>query len=106
MLAANNSLRTRVSELEVINHLFRGRVAELEHQLKMQKEEALHQPSESKYRQALEESQRREAVLKRRVDELEQELSDIRDSSPQTKKMRLSDIVDDALPSTPQSTTA
>lgn len=29
-MAQNNSLRTRVSELEVINELFRGRVAELE----------------------------------------------------------------------------
>lgn len=30
LVAANNQLRTRVSELEVINDLFRGRVDELE----------------------------------------------------------------------------
>ena len=45
-------------------------------------------------RQALEQSQQRETDLKRRVDELEREVSDLRDidSPTHTKRLRISDV--------------
>lgn len=55
---ADSVLRTRVSELEVINDLFRGRVAELE-------------SNESEARQQLEDALRREQELRLRINALE-----------------------------------
>ncbi|KAM7193182.1 GATA type zinc finger protein asd-4 [Naviculisporaceae sp. PSN 640] len=89
--AINSSLKTRVSELEVIQELYRGRLQQLE------EEEKLRQSQESGKIEAqlrseiniltetqahlhnqLEESHRRENMLKRRLDELEEELGQIR----------------------------
>ncbi|KAI9826273.1 MAG: hypothetical protein M1826_006695 [Phylliscum demangeonii] len=108
LLAANASLRTRVNELEVINDLFRGRVTELEQQLNYRPTAASthSEPGRSPPGAARAECYRREDDLKRRIDELEQEL---REPGPRSKKMRVSDIVDDendGAPSTPQSTVA
>jgi len=61
MLAENASLKTRVSELEVIQELYRGRLHQLE-------------ADETQLRNELEESHRRENMLKRRLDEMELEL--------------------------------
>ncbi|KAJ4269971.1 GATA zinc finger protein 3 [Fusarium torreyae] len=89
LIAHNSSLKTRVSELEVIIELFRGRLSQLEQQeaaarsgqqvagveqgqLRSQLEAA--QESESHLRAQLEDSHRRENSLKRRLDELELEL--------------------------------
>ncbi|KAI9789176.1 MAG: hypothetical protein M1816_006310 [Peltula sp. TS41687] len=103
LLAANTSLRTRVNELEVINDLFRGRVAELEQQLNAKKEDpSQYEPDNDRLRHALEETERREQDLKRKVEDLEQEL---KDTNPRAKRVRLSDIVDEGgKPSTPNST--
>ncbi|KZF23425.1 putative GATA transcription factor [Xylona heveae TC161] len=104
LLATNTSLKTRVSELEVINDLFRGRVAELEQsEATARRGEMMRRESETHLRHMLDESQVREGDLKRRLDELEAEVMDLRSSGPRTKKMRVSDIVDDE--NTPIATT-
>lgn len=89
LIAHNSSLKTRVSELEVINELFRGRLSQLEQQeaaarrgqevagaeqtqLRTQLEATLE--SEAQLGAQLEDSHRRENNLKRRLDELEEEL--------------------------------
>ncbi|OAA47622.1 GATA transcription factor AreB [Metarhizium rileyi] len=88
LIAHNSSLKTRVSELEVINELFRGRLSQLEQQeaaarrgqevagveqtqLRTQLQES--QESAAHLQAQLEDSHRRENILKRRLDELELE---------------------------------
>lgn len=109
LLAANTSLKTRVSELEVINELFRGRVAELEQSdATARRSEMIVRDSEVRLRRSLEDAQRREDDLKRRISELEHQLVDRSgfmgpqnsystsngSGEPLTKKIRLSDVVD------------
>jgi GATA-binding protein len=80
-------LRTRVSELEVINELFRSRVNQLE-------------ANELSIHARLAEAINRESELKRRIHDLEVELVE----EPRHKRVKLSDIVDDgSQASTPQS---
>lgn len=84
ILAENASLKTRVSELEVIQELYRGRLQQLEHdetnvgQTVAQLREQLASVTETQtqLRNELEESHRRENMLKRRLDELELELKE------------------------------
>ncbi|KAK0627821.1 hypothetical protein B0T14DRAFT_563595 [Immersiella caudata] len=108
LIADNASLKTRVSELEVIQELYRGRIQQLEQeenarrevpdaakaeeqlraqisvltdstlQLHKQLEESQQNFEESQ--RQLEESHRRENMLKRRLDELEVELKDTKAS--------------------------
>ncbi|MCJ1479722.1 hypothetical protein MMC13_008408 [Lambiella insularis] len=75
------TLKTRVSELEVINDLFRGRVHELEQ-------------NDRQLRQALDHSKQQENQLKRRLDDLERENADFRDmnSPPHAKRPRMSGV--------------
>ncbi|PSN71321.1 GATA type zinc finger protein Asd4 [Corynespora cassiicola Philippines] len=80
LAAQNTALKTRVSELEVINELFRGRVGELE-------------SSEQAARETETQLRAEVADLKRRLDEL--------DDSHRHKKMRLSDLVDESRAGTP-----
>ncbi|RAK73590.1 putative GATA transcription factor (AreB) [Aspergillus fijiensis CBS 313.89] len=105
LLAANTSLKTRVSELEFINELFRGRVAELERSdATARRSEMIVRDSEVRLRRSLEEAQRREDDLKQRVADLERQLADkstfnnITNSDspgePLAKRMRLSDVVE------------
>ncbi|KAL4898055.1 hypothetical protein BDV59DRAFT_169163 [Aspergillus ambiguus] len=102
LLAANASLKTRVSELEVITELFRGRVTELEQSdATARRSEMIVRDSEARLRRSLEESQRREDELKRRVSDLERRLSETGPSAgndspkePLAKRMRLSDVVE------------
>jgi len=110
LIAHNSSLKTRVSELEVINELFRGRLSQLEQQeaaarrgqevagaeqtqLRTQLEAS--QADEAQLRAQLEDSHRRENSLKRRLDELEVELNGFKDalgdSERPNKKPRLGD---------------
>ena len=109
LIANNSALKTRVSELEVINELFRGRVTQLEQDeanarrgedMRREAEMSLsHQLEQSQLR--LEESQRRENQLKRRLDDVERELSELKeDGAPRAKKMRVSEMVetDDSTP--------
>lgn len=73
LIQANNSLKTRVNELEVINDLFRGEVSQL-----------------NMTRQLLEQSQQRENDLKHQVEELEQEIHELREGSePRAKRPRI-----------------
>ncbi|RSL68531.1 hypothetical protein CEP53_002551 [Fusarium sp. AF-6] len=95
LIAHNSSLKTRVSELEVIIELFRGRLSQLEQQeavarsgqqvagaeqtqLRSQLEAT--RESEAQLRAQLEDSHRRENSLKRRLDDLELELKAAQDA--------------------------
>ena len=108
LIAANSSLKTRVSELEVINELFRGRVTQLEQdEANARRGEEMRRESEHSLRLHLEESQRRENQLKRRLDDLEREVQEMRDATGhRAKKMRVADMVGDSEGSTPQSVTS
>jgi GATA-binding protein len=127
LLATNSSLKTRVSELEVIQELYRGRIQQLE------QEEANRQAQEKNKSEAeiqlrsqldamneahaqlqkeLEESHRRENMLKRRLDELEVELKEAKESlevheSGRAKRSRVDEptATDDDAASTSQSAT-
>lgn len=100
LLAANTSLKTRVSELEFINQLFRGRVSELEQSdATARRSEMFVRDSESQLRKSLQDAQRREDDLKRRIDDLERQISGNGETTgsqntlteePQNKKARLS----------------
>lgn len=91
LTAQNTSLRTRVSELEVINDLFRGRVNELENvEQEAKRAEQAARETEAQLRIELAEVKQREAELKRRLEEFENE------EGPRHKRMRLSDIVDES----------
>ncbi|KAI1335452.1 hypothetical protein F5Y15DRAFT_419939 [Xylariaceae sp. FL0016] len=89
LIAANSSLKTRVSELEVINELYRGRLQQLEqdnqtadnfrHAAEMSaKEAATERAQREEIGRQLEDSHRRENNLKRRCDEQEQEIEDLK----------------------------
>jgi GATA-binding protein len=111
LFANNASLKTRVSELEVIQELYRGRIQQLEQeevnrqaqeQSKNEADEQLHaqlgavNESHVQLQKELEESHRRENMLKRRLDELEVELKDVKESlevheSGRAKKARVDD---------------
>lgn len=97
LIAANSSLKTRVSELEVIQDLYRGRLSQLEQDqqtqdnFRHQAEEAMKaevherqireeiQRKHEETQRQLDDSHRRENILKRRLDEMEQELKDSQD---------------------------
>ncbi|KAK8189485.1 hypothetical protein BKA81DRAFT_425723 [Phyllosticta paracitricarpa] len=101
----HTTLRTRVSELEVINDLFRGRVAELEQsEQRARQDESMARENEKQMREQLDEAHAREIELKRRIEELENKLGEYESEGPRQKKMRLSDIVDESAASTPAST--
>ncbi|KFZ22863.1 hypothetical protein V502_02656 [Pseudogymnoascus sp. VKM F-4520 (FW-2644)] len=107
LLAANASLKTRVSELDLINELFRGRVTQLEQdEANARRGEEMKRDSERTLRQHLEESQRRENQLKRRLDDLEREVAEMNDGNEaRHKKIRLDVGVEDSEVSTPASAT-
>jgi GATA-binding protein len=96
LIAHNSSLKTRVSELEVINELFRSRLNQLEQQeaaarrgqevagveqTQLRSQLEVSQDREGQLRSQLEDSHRRENSLKRRLDELELELKGLKDGS-------------------------
>ena len=90
LLQVNAALKTRVSELEVINDLFRGTVNQYQ-QGGAPQAEMVPRDSDSNLREQLESSQRREEDLKHKVEELEQEIAELRGEQPPAKKSRLSD---------------
>ncbi|PNS16996.1 protein GZF3 [Sphaceloma murrayae] len=99
MHSASNGahLKTRVSELEVINDLFRGRVAELESsEQEARRSESMAREETSRVKRDLEAALGREEVLKRRVEELEARING--DGEGTRKRTRLSDAseLDDA----------
>lgn len=83
-----DALKTRVSELEVINNLYRETNSQL--QQTDDNTRRLQQESETRLRHLLEQSQAREMALKRRIEDLESEIAGLRDE-PRTKRQRLSD---------------
>ncbi len=94
---AHTALKTRVSELEVINDLFRGRVAELEaSEQDARRNETLARKAEGRIRIDLEEA-------KRKIEELESELTEYRDIGHKHKKARPLEAVDLSRASTPLS---
>ena len=107
LMAANATLKTRVSELEVIQELFRGRLQQLESEQQAREMGGSIEPqlrsqltslteSEAQLRKELDESHRRENMLKRRLDEMELELKSTKESleaheNGRAKKPRLDD---------------
>jgi GATA-binding protein len=91
------SLKTRVSELEVINDLFRGRVAELEQsEQDARAKEASARDAADQYKADLDAVLIREAALKKKVELLETEVESYRSqAAPAPKRLRLSDVVRD-----------
>ncbi|KAI8635273.1 hypothetical protein F5Y19DRAFT_407197 [Xylariaceae sp. FL1651] len=107
LIAANSSLKTRVSELDLINELYRGRLQQLEqdnqtadnyrHSAEMSaKEAATERAHREEIQRQLDDSHRRENILKRRLDEMEQELQELKSQlnesefdEPAAKKLKL-----------------
>ena len=91
LLQANTFLKTRVSELEVINDLYKGTVNQYE-QGGAPQAEMIPRDSESQLRQSLDQALRREEDLKHQLDELEREVAELRgEQSPAKKRRRISD---------------
>ncbi|KAJ5627130.1 hypothetical protein N7528_004557 [Penicillium herquei] len=114
LLALNTSLKTRVSELDLINELFRGRVAELEQsdasarrsEMIARDSESRLRDSEARLRRSLEEAQHREDGLKRRITELETQLTEVEgdNGEPSAKRIRLADMVEQSSEESPSQT--
>ncbi|RMY11279.1 hypothetical protein D0867_08130, partial [Hortaea werneckii] len=86
LMGQNSHLRTRVSELEVINDLFRGRVGELENSEQEARREANSKREENERLKSDIETERRKVEdLQKRMAELEGE------GSPARKRARVSD---------------
>lgn len=92
--AINSQLKTRVSELEVIQELYRGRLQQLEEEEKLRQSQEsgkieaqlrteinILTETQAHLQNQLEESHRRENMLKRRLDELEEELRQVREGN-------------------------
>ena len=88
--------KTRISELEFVNDLFKGRVDQLEadsHRAEIQQRE-----SDTQLRFVYEQSQARENVLKheiedlkREIESLKYEMGELKNTQPHSKRQRLSD---------------
>ena len=72
----STTLKTKVSELEVINGLYKDRISELER-------------NELYHRQAHEDARKRESDLRRRLDDLEREVAEFRKASSPNSLKRL-----------------
>lgn len=97
LIAANSSLKTRVSELDLINELYRGRLQQLEqdnqtadnyrHSAEMSaKDAATERALREDIQRQLDDSHRRENILKRRLDEMEQEIQDLKSQLKQSSE--------------------
>ncbi|KAG0128029.1 hypothetical protein HOY82DRAFT_580361 [Tuber indicum] len=94
LISANNKLKTRVAELELVNDLFRGRVSELEtSEANARRAEITRREVEAQLRLCLDASVKREEELKRKLDDAERELTDLR-GDQQRKKVRVSDLTE------------
>ena len=78
-----------MSELEVINDLYKGTVNQYE-QGGAPQAEMVPKDSASELRQSLNQAMRREEDLKRQVDELEREVAELRGEQPPAKRSRVS----------------
>ena len=92
LINANNTLMTRVKELELVNDMFRARVHQLEtSEANLKRTTIANREIEAQLRQCIEECNKREDTLKRKVEDLESELMEIKDPLAR-KKLRVSDI--------------
>jgi len=92
LISANNTLVTRVKELELVNDMFRARVHQLEtSEANLKRTTIANREVETQLRQCIEECNKREDTLKRKVEDLEAELVEIKDPLAR-KKLRVSDI--------------
>jgi len=83
-----------VAELELVNDLFRGRVNELEtSEANARRAEITRREVEAQLRLFLDASTKREEELKRKLDDAERELTDLR-GDQQRKKVRVSDLTE------------
>lgn len=87
--------RTRVSELEFVNDLFKGRVDQLE--ADAHRAEILQRESDTQLRFVCEQSQARENALKREIEDLKREIMDLKDMHLRSKRPRLSDDSSNAI---------
>lgn len=93
-MSANSKLKTRVAELELVNDLFRSRVNELEQsEANARQKEITRREVEAQLRVYLSESTKREEDLKRKLDETEREINELR-GDHQRKKVRVSDLTE------------
>ncbi|KAI1394084.1 uncharacterized protein F4822DRAFT_387007 [Hypoxylon trugodes] len=99
LIAANSSLKTRVSELELVNELYRGRLQQLEQDMQTAdnyrhsaesaaKDAATERLQREEIQRQLEDSHRRENILKRRLDEMEQENQDLKSKAEESESER------------------
>lgn len=83
-----------MAELELVNDLFRGRVTELEtSEANVRRAEITRREVEAQLRLFLDASTKREDELKRKLDDAERELTDLR-GDQQRKKVRVSDLTE------------
>lgn len=93
-MSANSKLKTRVAELELVNDLFRSRVNELEQsEANARQKEITRREVEAQLKVYLTDSTKREDELKRKLDEAERELGELR-GDHQRKKVRVSDLTE------------
>jgi len=104
LLQANTALKTRVSELEVINDLYQGTVRQYEQGVAPQAE-MLPRDSETQLRHWLQQSQKREKALESRVEELEREVAELRGEQPPSKRTRVEAVEESEYPEPPQNFT-
>lgn len=89
LLRDNTALKTRVSELEVVNELYRGHVSQYpQGQTAAPPAEMIPRDSESELRAALLQAERREDDLKRQVEELRGRLAEYEGEQPPAKRAR------------------
>ncbi|KAL0637264.1 GATA zinc finger protein 3 [Maublancomyces gigas] len=94
LMTANSKLKTRVAELELVNDLFRSRVNELEQsEANARQKEITGREVEAQLRVYLTDSAKREEDLKRKLDETEREINELR-GDHQRKKVRVSDLTE------------
>jgi len=91
LLQDNTNLKTRVSELEVINDLYKGTVSQYQQGGNAPQAEMISRPSEDELRQLLQQSQQREENLKHQVAELGNEIADLRGEQPRAERARVSE---------------
>ena len=94
----NQHLRTRVSELEVINDLFRGRVSELEQAEQGARRDAVMKDEEvARYKADLATANMKVADLQKRVAELESRQQSENTSRKRTRRTVAAEDVDEEL---------
>ncbi|KAI5781251.1 hypothetical protein EDC01DRAFT_619861, partial [Geopyxis carbonaria] len=92
LINTNNKLKTRVAELELVNDLFRSRVTELENsEANIRRAEISRREVETQLRLCLDSAQKKEGELKRRLEDTERELQEVRGDRLR-KKVRVSDL--------------